>query len=101
MEKGRQAGTRVKEEGDSLLLLLPHRLRPSSNLKPIIGPRSEFHHTGLLIEWKVLDVNHAGGLVDGRRLPLDEAVVPQSGLCRQRHLEIAVGAKGDLIIALT
>ena len=99
MERGRQAGTRVKEEGDSLLLLRP-RLR-SSNLKPIIGPRSEFHHTGLLIERKVLDVNHAGGLVDGRRLPLDEAVVPQRGLCRQRHLEIAIGAKEDLIIALT
>ena len=64
-----------------------------SNLKPVVGPRPEFHHTGLLVEGKVLDVNHAGRLVDGRRLPLDQAVEPQRGLRRQRHLEIAVGAR--------
>ena len=89
-QKGRHSNESIKEETRFILIL---QSSSSSNLKPIIGPRSEFHHTGLLIERKVLDVNHAGRLVDGRRLPLDEAVEPQRGLRRQSHLEISVGAR--------
>lgn len=93
-QAGRHSNESIKEEETLFILILRSLFFLSfSNLKPIIGPRPEFHHTGLLIERKVLDVNHAGRLVDGRRLPLNEAVEPQGGLRRQRHLEIAVGAR--------
>ena len=35
----------------------------------IVRPRTEFHKTGLLVEWKVFDVNFAKGFVDGWRFP--------------------------------
>lgn len=62
-------------------------------LKPIIGPRSEFHNTGLFVEWEIFDVDFAWRLVNGRRFPLDQAIPPQGGLGCQGHLEIAIGAR--------
>jgi hypothetical protein len=51
-----------------------------TDLKPIIGPRTKLHDTGLLVEGKVFDVNLTGGLVDGGRFPLHQPVVPQRRL---------------------
>ena len=64
--------------------------KSNSYLETVIRPAAKLHDTGLLVEWEVLDVNLARRLVDGGRLPLDEAVVPQGRLGRQGHLEIAV-----------
>ena len=46
----------------------------------------------MLVERKVLDVDLAGRLVDGRGLPLHQAVEPERRLRRESHLEVAVGA---------
>jgi hypothetical protein len=58
----------------------------------VIGPGAEFHEAGLLVEGKVLDVNLAEGLVNGRRLPRDLARVVEDGLGHYGHLVVAVGA---------
>lgn len=64
----------------------------ASNLKTVISPRTEFHHAGLFVEGEVLDVDLAGGLVDGGWFPLHAAGVVERRFCRQRHLKVAVGA---------
>lgn len=38
-------------------------------LKAVIGPAAEFHHTRLLIKWKILNVNFTWRLVYRRRFP--------------------------------
>ena len=101
---------RIKEVLDFFLLLLRnicsseifafhhhhhtlHHHHRHHHLKAIVGPASKFHDTGLLVEGEVLHVHLAGGVVDGRRLPLHQPGVEQRGLGRQRHLEVAVSAK--------
>ena len=66
-----------------------------THLFAVISPATELHHTGLLVKREVLDVDLARGLVDGRRLPLHQAVIIERRLRGQRHLEIAVGAAGE------
>ncbi len=63
-----------------------------SDLETVVRPAAKLHDARLLIEGEVLDVDDAGGLVDGGRLPLHQAVVPQCRLGRQSHLKVAVGA---------
>ena len=61
-------------------------------MESIVGPASELHDAGLLVEGEVLDVHLAGRVVNGRWPPLHEPGVEQRGLGRQGHLEVAVGA---------
>lgn len=63
-----------------------------THLKAIICPTAEFHHTRLFVEWKVLDIDFAGALINRRWPPLDAPRIVESGLCGQRHFEIAIGA---------
>lgn len=63
-----------------------------THLKAIICPAAEFHYTRLFVEWKVLDIDFAGAFINRRWPPLDAPRVVQSGLCGQRHFEIAIGA---------
>jgi len=66
--------------------------RVLTHLKAVVGPAAELHHAGLLVEGKVLHVDLAGALVNGRRSPLDASRVIQRGLGGQGHLKVAVGA---------
>ena len=63
---------------------------PHTHLKPIIGPGTELHDACLLIEGKILYVYFARGLINGRRFPLHQSVVPQSGLRGQGYLKISI-----------
>ena len=77
------------------ILWLFERQRISLNcthLEAVVGPAAELHDAGLLVEGEVLHVDLARGLVDGGRLPLHEAVVPQRRLGGERHLEVAIRA---------
>jgi hypothetical protein len=47
-----------------------------ADLEPIIGPRAEFHDTGLFVERKIFNVYLTGRLVYGRRFPFYQAVPP-------------------------
>ena len=62
-------------------------------LKPIIGPAAKLHHASLFVEREILNVDLAGGLINGWRLPLHETMVPQRGLCRQGYLKVTIRAK--------
>lgn len=57
----------------------------------IVGPGAELHEAGLLVEWEVLNVDLAEGLVDGWWLPQHLARVVQDGLRHDGHLIITVG----------
>lgn len=63
-----------------------------TDLKSVVGPGAKLHYAGLLVEGEVLDVDLAGGLVDGGRAPLHAPRIVQSRLRRQRHLKVAVRA---------
>ena len=63
-----------------------------THLEAVVGPAAELHDAGLLVEGEVLHVDLARGLVDGWRLPLHEAVVPQRRLSGERHLEVPIRA---------
>ena len=62
----------------------------SLHLEAVVGPAAELHDAGLLVEGEVLHVHLAGGVVDGRRLPLHQTLAVQRRLGGQRHLEVAV-----------
>lgn len=66
------------------------------NLKAVVSPRSEFHDTGLLVEWKILDVDFAGRLVDSRWFPIHSACVIQRCLCGKGHLKVTISAEISL-----
>ncbi len=55
-------------------------------------PEDKQQIAGLLVEGEELDVDGAGGLVDGGRLPDHGAVGVQRGLGHQSHLVVPVGA---------
>lgn len=61
-----------------------------ADLEAIVGPRSEFHDARLLVEWEILDVDLAGGLINCRRLPFHPSGVVESGFGGQCHLEIPI-----------
>ena len=65
----------------------------TTHLVAVVGPAAELHVAVLLVEGEPLDVDLAGGLVDGRRLPVHLARVPQRRLRHQRHLVLAVRAE--------
>ena len=58
----------------------------------VVGPRAELHEALLLVEREKFDIDLAGGLVDGRRVPRDFSRKVQYGLGHDRDLVIAVGA---------
>ena len=64
-------------------------------LEAIVCPTAKLHDTCLLVKREVLDVYLAGGLVDGRRLPLHQAVEPDRGLSGKGHLKIAVSTERE------
>lgn len=61
-------------------------------LESVVCPAAELHDACLLVEGKVLDIDFAGALVNGRRPPLDAPCVVQCCLCGQRHLKVAISA---------
>lgn len=67
-----------------------------SYLEPIVRPATELEHAGLLVKREILDVDLTGGLVNGRRLPLDQTLVVDRRLGGQRHFEVAVRAASQL-----
>ena len=61
------------------------------HLEAIIGPAAKLHDASLLVEWEVLNVHLARGVVNGRGPPLHQAGVEQRCLRGQGHFEVAVG----------
>lgn len=59
-------------------------------LKAVVSPATELQHTRLLVKREILNINLAGRLVNGRRLPLDQALVVDGGLGGKSHLKVAV-----------
>ena len=57
----------------------------------VVGPRSELEEALLIVEGEELDVDVAGRLVDGRRVPHDLAGVVQLRFRHDSHLVVAVG----------
>lgn len=67
--------------------------RPAcSYLEAVVRPTTKFEDASLLVEGKILDIDLARALVYGRRFPFDQALVVDSGLGGQGHLEIPVRA---------
>ena len=67
-------------------------------LKPIICPATKLHDTSLLIKREVLHVHLAGGMVDGRRLPLDQPSVKQGCLGGQGYLKVTISTENIITI---
>lgn len=63
------------------------------HLKSIVCPTAELHDTRLFVEGEVLHVHLAGGVVDGRWLPLHLARVRQGRFGGQSDLEVTVGTE--------
>ena len=59
---------------------------------PVEGPRAYLERTALLVEGEELDVDGTETLVDGGRLPHDEAVRFDRRLRHQSHREVSIGA---------
>ena len=70
--------------------------RTGPHLKPVIGPAAKLHDASLLVEWEVLNVHLARGVVNGRGPPLHQAGVEQRCLRGQGHFEVAVGTADKL-----
>ena len=68
-------------------------LTQETDLVAVVSPASEFHVAALLVEGEPLDVDLAGRLVNGRRLPDDLSGVVEAGLGHQGHLVLSVGAE--------
>ena len=68
-------------------------IRAVFHLETVVRPTTEFQDARLLVEGEVLDVDLAARLVNGGRLPLDQAAVVHGRLRGQRHLEVPVRAK--------
>ena len=82
-----------------MYILLPANLsQVLAYLEAIVCPTAKLHDTCLLVKREVLDVYLAGGLVDGRRLPLHQAVEPDRGLGGKGHLEIAVSTEREKML---
>jgi len=70
-------------------------------LRSVVSPRAEFHVARLLVEREVLDVDLAEGFVNGRRFPLDGAVVAQDGFGHDGHFVITIGtARASKVIII-
>ena len=63
-----------------------------ANLESVIGPGSDLEEAALRVVGEILDVHETGGLVNGRRLPVDRAVEEDRRLRHHRHLVVAVRA---------
>ena len=59
-------------------------------LKSVIGPASKLHDTSLFVKGEILDVHFTGGMINGRRFPLNLPSGHQGCLRGQGHLEIAI-----------
>lgn len=64
-------------------------------LKTVVRPAAKLHYARLLIERKVLDVDFARTLVDGRRPPVHASRIVERCLGGERHFEIAVRTGGS------
>ena len=62
----------------------------TTHLEAIVGPGTEFHDTGLLVEGEELHVYLTRGLVNGWRLPLHQTIVVECGLGGECHLEVTI-----------
>ena len=60
------------------------------HLVAVIRPTTELHDAGLFVKREILYINFARRFVDRRWLPLDQAVVVDRGLGRQRHFEVPI-----------
>lgn len=58
----------------------------------IVTPRAELHEASLLIKREVFHVDLAEGLVNGRWLPYNLAVVMENGFRHDRHFVVTVSA---------
>jgi hypothetical protein len=65
--------------------------RERRDLRPSIGPGSEFEKTGLNVQREIFNVNVTGGFVGGRRKPGDQAVVMNDGFGVHPQLVVTVG----------
>ena len=63
-------------------------------LEAVIGPTTEFQNAGLLVKGEIFYVYLTRRLVNGRRFPLDQPLVVDGCLGRQRNLEVAIRAVG-------
>ena len=83
--------------GDGELKEIYCHLRQNTNLKSVVGPRSELEHARLFVKGKILDIDLATGFVDGRRFPLDQTVVIHRRFSGKRHLKIAIRTVRDSV----
>ena len=65
--------------------------RERRDLRPSIGPGSEFEKTRLNVQREIFNVNVTGGFVGGRRKPGDQAVVMNDGFGVHPQLVVTVG----------
>lgn len=72
-----------------------------THLEAVVGPGAELHHARLLVEGEKLHIDLTRRLVDRWGLPLHQAVVVESGLGGECHLEVTVGAvRGECAASL-
>ena len=62
----------------------------NTHLESVVGPGAELHDTGLFVEGEVLHVDLTRGFVDGRRLPLNQAIHVERRLGGESHFEVPV-----------
>ena len=74
------------------MLNLYHK-KSEDYLKSIVGPASELHHTGLLVEGEILDVHLAGAVVDGGGFPGNIPSVEESCLGGQCYFKVSVSTE--------
>ena len=60
------------------------------HLVAVIRPTTELHDAGLFVKREILYIDFARRFVDRRWLPLDQTVVVDGGLGRQRHFEVPI-----------
>ena len=58
-----------------------------------MGPRAKLHPAQLLVEWKVLDINLAAGLINGWRVPQHLSRIMQNCFGHDGHLVVAIGTE--------
>ena len=62
-------------------------------LEAVVGPATELHDAGLLVEREILDVHLTGRMINGRRFPLNQSGVEQGGLRGQRHFKVTISTE--------
>lgn len=86
---------RKKFVEDVSVFYSPQHPPATTYLKAIISPAAELQHARLFVKGKVLDIDLAGGLVNGGRFPFDQALGIDGRLGGQSHLEIAIRTYGQ------